>query len=71
MSIAAFEFAGITWNHMAVDASPNEYIKASDFDATYKIALHHGAVNTAKTDIGYQISNEHVTTELFAGPIYH
>ncbi len=32
-----------------------------------QIALHHGAVNTAKTDIGYQISNEHVTTEIFAG----
>tara|TARA_R110000868_G_scaffold72701_2_gene211517 strand:- start:2627 stop:3346 length:720 start_codon:yes stop_codon:yes gene_type:complete len=62
-----FEYGGIVWNHMAVDTSPNEYIKASDFDGAYKIALHHGAVNTAKTDIGYQISNEHVTTELFAG----
>ena len=62
-----FEYGGIVWNHMAVDASPNEYIKASDFDGAYKIALHHGAVNTAKTDIGYQISNEHVTTELFSG----
>ena len=62
-----FEYGGIVWNHMAVDVAPNEYIKASDFDAAYKIALHHGAVNTAKTDIGYQISNEHVTTELFAG----
>jgi hypothetical protein len=62
-----FEYGGIVWNHMAVDASPNEYVKATEFDAPYKIALHHGAVNTAKTDIGYQISNEHVTTELFAG----
>ena len=62
-----FELGGITWNHMAVDKSPADYIRADQFDATYKIALHHGAVNTAKTDIGYQISNEHVTTELFAG----
>jgi hypothetical protein len=52
---------------MAVDVAPTEYIQAEDFDAEYKIALHHGAVNTAKTDIGYQISNEHVTTELFKG----
>jgi hypothetical protein len=62
-----FECGGIVWNHMAVDVAPHEYIKASDFDGAYKIALHHGAVNTAKTDIGYQISNEHVTTELFTG----
>ena len=62
-----FEFGGITWNHMAVDKTPDEYVRAKDFDAPYKIALHHGAVNTAKTDIGYQISNEHVTTEMFTG----
>ena len=62
-----FECGGITWNHMAVDVAPTEYIMAKDFAASYKIAMHHGAVNTAKTDIGYQISNEHVTTELFAG----
>jgi DNA repair exonuclease SbcCD ATPase subunit/DNA repair exonuclease SbcCD nuclease subunit len=62
-----FELGGIVWNHMAVDVAPTEYIMAKDFDASYKIALHHGAVNTAKTDIGYQISNEHVTTELFKG----
>jgi len=62
-----FEFGGITWNHMAVDKTPADYIRAKDFDASYKIALHHGAVNTAKTDIGYQISNEHVGVDLFTG----
>ena len=62
-----FELGGCVWNHMAVDKTPADYIRANQFDATYKIAMHHGAVNTAKTDIGYQISNEHVTTELFAG----
>jgi DNA repair exonuclease SbcCD ATPase subunit/DNA repair exonuclease SbcCD nuclease subunit len=62
-----FDAGGIVWNHMAVDVAPHDYIKASNFEGAYKIALHHGAVNTAKTDIGYQISNEHVTTELFDG----
>ncbi len=52
-----FEVGGVVFNHMAVDVQPSEYIKASDFTADYKIALHHGAVNSAKTDIGYQISN--------------
>ncbi len=62
-----FEMAGIVFNHMAVDVAPENYIKAKDYDAAYKIALHHGAVHNAKTDIGFEISNEHVTTDLFAG----
>tara|TARA_R110000851_G_scaffold95745_7_gene207927 strand:+ start:18 stop:2750 length:2733 start_codon:yes stop_codon:yes gene_type:complete len=52
---------------MAVDIAPNDYINAKDIDAPYKIALHHGAVDTATTDIGYVISNKHVTTENFKG----
>jgi len=62
-----FEIGGVVFNHMAVDVAPVDYIRANQFDAPYKIALHHGAVNTAKTDIGYQITNENVTTELFDG----
>ena len=62
-----YEIGGVVFNHMAVDVPPTEYIRADQFQAAYKIALHHGAVNTAKTDIGYQISNEHVGTDLFDG----
>ena len=62
-----FNFGNIVFNHMAVDVAPKDYIKAKDFDGHYKIALHHGAVHSAKTDIGFEISNEHVTTELFKG----
>ena len=63
-----FDFAGITWNHMAVDVEPAQYINGNDIKTdNMKIALHHGAVHNAKTDIGYEISNEHVTTELFSG----
>ena len=63
-----FDFAGITWNHMAVDVEPAQYVKGEDIVTNnLKIALHHGAVHSAKTDIGYEISNEHVTTDLFSG----
>ena len=62
-----FEIANVVFNHMAVDTPPSEYIRANQFKAAYKVALHHGAVNTAKTDIGYQISNEHVGVDLFDG----
>ena len=63
-----FDFAGITWNHMAVDVEPSKYVNGNNIVTNNKkIALHHGAVHSAKTDIGYEISNEHVTTELFVG----
>jgi DNA repair exonuclease SbcCD nuclease subunit len=62
-----FQIANVVFNHMAVDVAPTEYIRADQFEAAYKIALHHGAVNSARTDIGYQISNEHVGIDLFAG----
>jgi DNA repair exonuclease SbcCD nuclease subunit len=62
-----FEIGNVVFNHMAVDVPPSEYIRANQFEAAYKIALHHGAVNTARTDIGYQISNEHVGVDLFDG----
>jgi predicted MPP superfamily phosphohydrolase len=42
-----FELGGCVWNHMAVDKTPADYVRATQFDATYKIAMHHGAVNTA------------------------
>ena len=63
-----FEVGGVLFNHMAVDVPPANYVLGSELTTNhYKIALHHGAVHSAKTDIGYEISNEHVTTELFAG----
>ena len=62
-----FKFGNVVFNHMAVDVAPKDYIKGNDFNAHYKIALHHGAVHNAKTDIGFQISNDHVTTDLFEG----
>jgi hypothetical protein len=62
-----YQIAQCTFNHMPVDIPPADYIRANEFDSAYKIALHHGAVNSAKTDIGYLISNQHVSTDLFDG----
>ena len=65
---AVFEIGNVLFNHMAVDVAPEHYIKATDIKSDkYKIALHHGAVHSAKTDIGYEISNEHVKTDIFDG----
>jgi DNA repair exonuclease SbcCD ATPase subunit/predicted MPP superfamily phosphohydrolase len=59
--------SGIHFNVMSVFDKPVDFIRASDFEGNYKIALHHGAVNMASTDAGFTLSNTHVTTELFAG----
>jgi len=63
-----FEIGSVLFNHMAVDVAPSNYIKGTDLpEDRYSIALHHGAVHSARTDIGYEISNEHVTVDMFAG----
>jgi DNA repair exonuclease SbcCD ATPase subunit/predicted MPP superfamily phosphohydrolase len=59
--------SNVHFNVMSVFEKPVNYIKASDFEGEYKIALHHGAVNSAQTDMGMTLSNTHVTTELFNG----
>lgn len=62
-----YEASNVHFNVMSVFDSPINFIKASEFEGNYKIALHHGAVNSAQTDLGIVLSNTHVTTDLFAG----
>lgn len=52
---------------MSVFDKPIDFIRADQFTADYKIALHHGAVDRAVTDTGHVLTNEHVTTSLFSG----
>jgi DNA repair exonuclease SbcCD ATPase subunit/DNA repair exonuclease SbcCD nuclease subunit len=52
---------------MSVFDKPKDFIKASEFEADYKIALHHGAVNNALTDIGFTLVNDHVDIDTFKG----
>jgi len=62
-----YEFGGITFSVFSVFGSTDDWILADQFDADYKIALHHGAVSTAVTDLNYQIENEFVTPKIFKG----
>jgi hypothetical protein len=52
---------------MSVFDIPATFIRANEFTADYKIALHHGAVDSAQTDVGFVLSNQHVTIDLFKG----
>jgi DNA repair exonuclease SbcCD ATPase subunit/DNA repair exonuclease SbcCD nuclease subunit len=62
-----YHLGGIHFNVMSVFNSAADYIPASEFEGAYKIALHHGAVDKASTDLGITLSNTHVTTETFKG----
>ena len=52
---------------MSVFDKPADFIKANSFEGDYKIALHHGAVNNALTDIGFVLQNDHVDIDTFDG----
>jgi len=62
-----YQLADKHFTVMSVFDKPKDFIKASDFKGKYKIALHHGAVNTAMTDIGFRLVNNHVNIETFDG----
>lgn len=62
-----YQLADKHFTVMSVFDIPATFIKADEFTADYKIALHHGAVDTAQTDVGFVLSNKHVTVDLFNG----
>lgn len=62
-----YEYGGISFSVFSVFGSPQEWVTADKIDAEYKIALHHGAVSNAVTDLNYHIQNEYVTPKLFEG----
>ena len=63
----------ILFNHYSVFDESEKYIKYKDIpkiylnEARYKIALFHGPVNNAITDVGYKVSSRTITNEIFEG----
>jgi DNA repair exonuclease SbcCD ATPase subunit len=63
-----YQFGNVYFNVMGVSDKPVNFIKASDIpNDKIKIALHHGAVNQASTAVGFQLTNDLVNTDTFAG----
>ena len=62
-----YQMADKTFVVMSVFDKPKDFIRSVDVKGSYKIALHHGAVNSAVTDIGFTLVNENVPVELFDG----
>lgn len=62
-----YKFKGIHFSVFSVVGTMEDWIPADKIRAKYKIALHHGAVHQARTDLNYVISNDAVTVDKFAG----
>lgn len=61
-----YKYGGIQFSVMSVLGKPQDWIWTDQMEDGYKIALHHGALNTARTDLNYRISNDLVTPEKFS-----
>jgi DNA repair exonuclease SbcCD ATPase subunit/DNA repair exonuclease SbcCD nuclease subunit len=68
-----FRYENILFNHFSVFDDPDKYIKYDNIQPKYRhetehhVALFHGPVNNAVTDVGYTVSNRAITNELFDG----
>ena len=63
----------ILFNHYSVFDESEKYVKFKDIpkiylnETRYKIALFHGPVNNAITDVGYKVASRTITNEIFDG----
>lgn len=68
-----FRYENILFNNFSVFDEPDKYINYYTIPSRYKnetdhhIALFHGPVNNAVTDVGYMVSSRSITNELFDG----
>ena len=62
-----YEIADCAFNVMSVFNQPEDYILSKDIKTEKtKLALYHGSVESATTDVGFKLPGE-VTTDLFNG----
>lgn len=68
-----YKFENLLLNNYSVFDDVDSYITANDIDATdligidHKIAMFHGPLNGAVTDVGYKINNRILSYKLFDG----
>jgi DNA repair exonuclease SbcCD nuclease subunit len=68
-----YRYENILFNNFSVFDDSDNYIKYSSIPSKYRhetdhhIALFHGPVDNAVTDIGYTVSNRSITNDLFDG----
>ena len=62
-----YKFNGLTFVVMSVFDPVDQYPYAEDVEGEFKIALYHGTVDRAETEIGFEIKHGAVPIQLFQG----
>jgi DNA repair exonuclease SbcCD ATPase subunit len=62
-----YPFGNITFVVYSILDNKDNWPKPSDIEGENKICLFHGPVNLAQTDIGYTVSSNSFTTDMFEG----
>ena len=62
-----YKIGDVHFTVFSIFDDPDTFIKANSFDAETKIALFHGPVKSSKTDIGYEVTGDEYTEDLFDG----
>lgn len=68
-----YSIGDILFNNMSVFTEPEDYLSYADIPQNYKneylhhIALYHGPVNSALTDLGFYMVNKAMPVEVFDG----
>ena len=62
-----YQFGDVHFTVFSIFDHPSQFIKADTFEADTKIALFHGPVMSSKTDIGYEVTGDEYTADLFNG----
>lgn len=62
-----YQLADVDFAMLSIIGDKADWPTPEDCTASTKIALFHGPVHNARTDVGYVITDRHVTVELFDG----
>lgn len=62
-----YNLNGVAFSVFSVYGPEENWVPASEMSGNYKIALHHGAVNSAVTDLNHEIKNDNVGPNIFRG----
>lgn len=62
-----YKLNGVSFSLFSVLGPVENWIPAEKVKGKFKIALHHGAVHNANTDLNYKIQNDSVTLDRFVG----
>ena len=62
-----YEIGNTHFTVFSIFDESSTFIKANSFEAETKVALFHGPVKSSKTDIGYEVTGDEYTEQLFDG----